>query len=250
MAPKTGNSNVTGASKLCVERALASGRRFALSPPVPRWTPLLPTPLLLACLCLGLVACGQEPPAEPPPPAPAAAGVAPLSTLAPSAIVLQRVADLELASLEADLQLERLGQEVQGQEVQGQGEGGARYQGPAPAEIAESTRPVDQSDPARLVSGALEAMARGDLAALARLSRTPAERPRLTDDDAADARRRYLAPAMAPTWSRVAAAIDAGRFEVVASEPAQVVVVVQVGGALGTYRISLRKDGDSWFMVG
>lgn len=190
------------------------------------------------------MACGQEPPAEPPPLAPAALEVAPLTSSAPAPLVLQRVAELEFASLEADLQLEPvLGQSDPARD-------GARYQGPAPAEIPESERPVDQSDPARLVAGALDAIARQDLAALARLSRTPGERPRLTEDDAADARRRYLAPAMAPTWSRVAAALEAGRYEVVASEPAQVVVVVQVGGALGTYRISLRKDGDSWFMVG
>ncbi|MBL4850655.1 MAG: hypothetical protein JKY65_34495, partial [Planctomycetes bacterium] len=125
---------------------------------------------------------------------------------------------------------------------------GATYQGPAPAFLAESERPLDQSSPERALRGALDALARQDLAALARLRRSPRSHPRLTEDDGADARRRFLSPSMAPTWKRIGAALQAGAFQVVTSSPGKAVVVVQVGGALGTYRISLHKDGDAWFM--
>ena len=195
----------------------------------------------LVAASLGLVACGQEPPVSPAVEPPAQAELAPVTTRAPEPQVLQRLAELQLEGLEPQAF------ESEGSLAASQARG---FQGPAPAAIAESAQPVDQSSPESLVTGAIDAIARQDVAALARLSRSSSERPSLTEDDAADARRRYLAPAMAPTWSRVAAALQAGRFEIQETAPTQVVVVVRVGGALGSYRISLRKNGDSWFMVG
>lgn len=192
-----------------------------------------------------VVGCGNDAPAPAPPvrPAPpAAAPLAPVTSAVADPLVVARIdelglAEVELPALDADSPKKTKGD----------------FQGPAPKVLADSASPIDQGSPERALRGALEAIVREDALALARLRRPRSSHPRLTEDDAADARRRFLSDSMAPTWKRISAALQRGAYEVVTSAkdssgPTQVVVVVQVGGALGSYRLSLYKDGDAWFM--
>jgi hypothetical protein len=189
-----------------------------------------------------VVGCGNEP-ALPAPEVrtPKAAPLAPITSVVADPLVVARIDELGLAEVE----LPALDAEAPPSQ--------AGYQGPAPRVIADSASPIDQSSPERALRGALDAIARSDAAALARLRRSPAKHPRLTEDDAADAQRRFLSDSMAPTWKRISQALQRGAYEVISSTqdttgPTKVVVVLQVGGALGSYRLSLYKDGDAWFM--
>lgn len=185
-------------------------------------------------------ACGNEPPLRVVPAGPRpAAPLAPITSAVPDPLVVAELAELGLEEIEPSLATKST-------------RSGA-FQGPAPKVVAESDLPIDQSSPERALRGALDALARRDVAALARLRRTPRDHPQLTEDDAADAQRRFLSPAMAPTWKRISAALQAGAYEILssskdASGPTRVQVVLKVGGALGSYRLSLYKDGDAWFM--
>lgn len=198
--------------------------------------------MAVSAVALLVAGCGNEP-APPASQAPLAdpAPLAPVTSAVADPLVVARIdelglAEVELPALDAPAPKSRGG-----------------FQGPAPKVIAESATPIDQSSPERALRGALDALARGDAAALARLRRPRAKHPQLTEDDAADARRRFLSDSMAPTWKRISEALQRGAYEVVSSTedstgPTKVVVVLQVGGALGSYRLSLYKDGDAWFM--
>lgn len=155
--------------------------------------------------------------------------------------VLAQLAELGLES--AQLPLEPRGDEAKAVE-RAKGD----YQGPAPKVIAESSRPIDRSAPRTLLSGALEAIARGDEAALARLVHSPTEQPSLTEDDAADARRRFLSSSIRPYWDRLSAAVAEGKIEVQGNEN-EAQVRVRVGGALGSVRIDLRRKEDGWSLA-
>jgi len=190
------------------------------------------------------VGCGNEPPLPAPEVPAAKAPLAPVTSAVADPLVVARIEELGLAEVELP------GLDFPGLDAPASQAG---FQGPAPKPVPESTQPIDQSTPERALRGALDAMARGDAAALARLRRSPASHPQLNEDDAADARRRFLSDAMAPTWKRISQALQRGAYEVVSSTedstgPTKVVVVLQVGGALGSYRLSLYKDGDAWFM--
>ncbi|MCO5166442.1 MAG: hypothetical protein M9894_08765 [Planctomycetes bacterium] len=126
----------------------------------------------------------------------------------------------------------------------------AAFGRPAPA-IAESTRPIDRTTPTTLLGSALEALAAADVAALARLSRPGGERPTLDEDDALDAERRFLAPAVQPYWRRVAGAARLGEVTVEPGPaPDEARLRIHVGGAAGAYLIRLRKRGDGWYLAG
>lgn len=127
--------------------------------------------------------------------------------------------------------------------------GAAGYQGPPPARVRESRLAIDRTSPRRLLAGTLRALAARDLSALARLSRDPQRHPHLSTDDAQDARRRFLAPAVRPYWTKVRQALQRGAFSV-RERGARATVRVEVGGAAGSYRIELRKKGDQWYLAG
>lgn len=130
------------------------------------------------------------------------------------------------------------------------GAGPVASRGPRPAPIAESTRRIDRSSPGALLSSALEALAATDVAALARLSRSRGQRPTLDEDDAFDAERRFLAPAVQPYWERVASAARAGEVTLRPGHgPDEALLEVRVGGAAGVYLIRLRKRGDEWYLA-
>jgi hypothetical protein len=123
----------------------------------------------------------------------------------------------------------------------------AAFQGPAPLPIAEPL-PMDRSSPRALLDGALAALAAKDPARLARLSRDRASHPQLTEDDAADAQRRFLSSASGAYWARIAEAVAAGRYRV--EDQGQTArVLVEVGGAAGTYRLELRQEDDGWYLA-
>ncbi len=218
-------------------RHLSFGAEVALWLPMGRWIKAL-------AVCAGallVVGCGNEPPLPAPKVQSANAPLAPVTSATADPLVIAQIEELGLAEVELPGLDARATKATQG------------FQGPAPKPIADSALPIDQSSPERALRGALDAMARGDAAALARLRRSPASHPQLTEDDAADARRRFLSDSMAPTWKRISQALQRGAYEVVSSTedttgPTKVVVVLQVGGALGSYRLSLYKDGDAWFM--
>lgn len=126
-----------------------------------------------------------------------------------------------------------------------------RGMGPAAAKIDESPRPIDRTTPDALLGSTIDALAAGDVAALARLSLPRAERPALDEDDAQDAQRRFLAPAVQPYWERVAVAARLGDVSIRAGHAAdEALLEVHVGGAAGAYLIRLRKRGDGWYLAG
>lgn len=126
----------------------------------------------------------------------------------------------------------------------------ASFGRPAPT-IGESARWIDRTTPTALLDSALAALAAEDVAALARLSRPRDERPSLDEDDALDAERRFLAPAVQPYWRRVVGAARLGEVSVRPGHaPDEALLEVHVGGAAGAYLIRLRKRGDGWYLAG
>ncbi len=89
-----------------------------------------------------------------------------------------------------------------------------RSQGPAPRLLPESPRRLARETPRALLASALDALAAKDVAALARLGRSPADKATLDEDDAADAERRFLSPAMRATWDRISVAVRKGAVQV------------------------------------
>jgi len=122
--------------------------------------------------------------------------------------------------------------------------------GPLAPSLDESSLFVDHTTPEGLLDGALQALQLKDVAALARLSRPPGERPSLNEDDAAQAERRFLGPATRSYWDRIAAAVSSGAFEVLDLEADRATVRVDVGGSAGVYVIQLRKVNDGWYLAG
>lgn len=119
---------------------------------------------------------------------------------------------------------------------------------PAPV-LAEPELVIKRATPKALLGDALQMVLAGeDIAALARLSRSKADRPQLTEDDAADARRRFLSPSMKVYWQKINKAVRAGSYKVV-EDGDEAEVLVDVGGAAGTYRVRLRKEGDAWYLA-
>ena len=89
------------------------------------------------------------------------------------------------------------------------------------------------------------------VAALARLSRAKEDEPVLDADDALDAERRFLAPAVQPYWRRVATAARLGDVSVEpGATPDEAVLRVHVGGAMGSYVIRVFRRGDGWYLAG
>ena len=126
-----------------------------------------------------------------------------------------------------------------------------RAMGPAAAKIDESPRAIDRTTPDALLGSAIDALAAGDVAALARLSLPRAEQPALDEDDAEDAQRRFLAPAVQPYWESVAVAARLGDVSLEAGHgPDEALLKIHVGGAVGVYLIRLRKRGDGWYLAG
>lgn len=124
-------------------------------------------------------------------------------------------------------------------------EADADYQGIGPAALPESSRRIDRTSPERLLDGALAALAARDVAALARLS---VDRARLTEDDAAAAQRRFLSSSVQPYWKRVRQAIAAGDMTVTADGD-RAYVDLEVGGAVGRYRIKLQRRSGGWYLA-
>lgn len=125
-----------------------------------------------------------------------------------------------------------------------------RSRGPAAPAIRESERAIPRESPRALLGGTLDAFADGDVAALARLSRSPATHPTLDVDDAAEAERRFLGPQTRPYWERISAAVRAGAFAVEHQDERTARIRVDVGGAAGAYVIELTKEGDAWYLSG
>jgi hypothetical protein len=200
-------------------------------------------PSAVVALAITLAGCG-----DPPGDDPARDGVAPVDTAGVattgSALDAEQVA--WLAQVEADgldgLELDP------GADVD---PAASRAMGPAAAKIDESPREIDRTTPDALLGSAIEALAAGDVAALARLSLPRAEQPALDEDDAADAQRRFLAPAVQPYWERVAVAARLGDVSIrTGRAPDEALLEIHVGGAAGAYLIRLRKRGDGWYLAG
>jgi hypothetical protein len=205
---------------------------------------------VFALLTLAVAGCGQTsapPPAMvvDPPPAVAedisttTAGVKSQSVVDPAVLTQLDALGLAEIGLELDAPLEL--EETSSDTSRG-------FQGPAPRTIPESKLPIDRRRPASLLQGTMAAMAAKDESALARLSRDRATHPTLNEDDAADARRRFLTPAIRPYWDRVRKALRAGEYEV-SVEGRSATLRMKVGGALGTTRIQLRQEDDGWYLA-
>ena len=195
-------------------------------------------PTLWLALCLS--GCGGEPQAPAPAPAPpaAAASAAPLSSAAVK-VLRAELAGLSLPELAAPSPATPT-EEARPNAPK------ASFQGPAPRPLAESARRLKQTTPRAALGSTLGALQARDTAALARLIRGPGSS--LTEDDALEVRQRFLSLAGRSYWARVATALRAGKFqiEVRASEAW---VSVSVGGAAGTYRIRMKKEGGTWFLA-
>lgn len=208
------------------------------------------TVALLAALLALPAGCGQGGPAGPagdvPPGGADAAPVASDAGLDPAARadVLAQAARTGLLALDA--------RALAPDAVPGAGDDAARARaalGPAAPPIAESLRPIDRRSPEALVGTALGALTAGDVAALARLGHPRWARPVLDADDADDARRRFLGPATRPAWERVARALAAGAARLEHTPGATTARLhVDVGGALGTQTIRLRREEDGWYL--
>lgn len=185
-----------------------------------------------------LVGCSDEHAAKPRPEV-GTAIAAPLrsSSVAAARSDLARMAPA-IATLDAALELEVAAPTAPREEE-------LACQGPAPTPLAESTRALDRSSPEALLTSTLSALAAKDLAALARAS---VARPRLTQDDAAAAERRFLSPAMQPYWKRVRAALASQEYDVVV-EGDRARVDLEVGGAAGRYRLELRRRAKGWYLA-
>jgi len=119
---------------------------------------------------------------------------------------------------------------------------------PAARHLEDSARPIEADSPEALVSGTLEAIAAGDLLALARALRGP--EGALTEDDTAAAELRFLAPSARAFWARVARAVEDGDVDWIDGEqPDEAWLVANVGGAAGSYRIRLRREGETWVLA-
>lgn len=116
--------------------------------------------------------------------------------------------------------------------------------------IPEPAAPIARETPAALLFSARALLAARDPAALARLVHSPAARPVLTEDDAAEARRRFLGPRTRDYWARLLGAAAEGGFTVVREDAGEALLRVEVGGAAGAYLLRLRREGDGWFLVG
>lgn len=201
------------------------------------------TSVTVACVVAALAGCGDGPgPRDPV----EREGVAPVDSGRVAAVASAGLTAQQLAWLE---QVEAEGfDELDPGPVD---DPRVRSFGPAPAPLPESPRPIDRSSPEALVRSALEALAAGDVAALARLSVSREERPTLDEDDAFDAERRFLAPAVQPYWERIASAVRAGEVTLRPGHaPDEALLEVRVEGAAGSYLIRLRKRGDGWYLAG
>ena len=98
------------------------------------------------------------------------------------------------------------------------------------------------------IESTLRALRGGDLLALAQATR-PAGAA-LSEEDAAEAERRFLSPAGRAYWGRIAAAVQRGAWSVVEEEPERVRLRVEVGGAAGAYLLELRRRGERWYLAG
>lgn len=119
--------------------------------------------------------------------------------------------------------------------------------------LPEPSAPIARATPEALLGSVRELLAARDLAdpaALARLVYSRGERPVLTEDDAAEVRRRFLGPRTRDYWARLLGAVDAGGFTVVHEDEREALLRVDVGGAAGSYLLRLRREGDEWFLVG
>ncbi len=193
-------------------------------------------PLLgLVCgLALITIGCGDAP--EDPP-----ADTAPVGSmiLAVPTAIAEAQAELQSLGLE-QVTFEPLAADVSPEAKR------VASEGPAAKPIAESRRRLDRSTPTALLNDALAALGRRDVPALARLSRAQGQ---LTQDDAADATRRFLSPAGTRYWGRIGDAVREGRVRV-QEDDAGAVITVEVGGAAGTYRVRMRREADGWYLAG
>ncbi|MEZ6187708.1 MAG: hypothetical protein R3F62_22200 [Planctomycetota bacterium] len=173
----------------------------------------------------------------PPPPG---AGVAPVvsEALAGRAPVAPVASSAALASLQR-LKLDALPLDL----------GSAAALGaPAARELDDSSRAIAHETPEALIEDTLAALAAGDVLALARALRGPGGA--LTEDDAARAELRFLAPSAQQFWGRVAEAVREGNVDWVPGEtPDEAWLVAHVGGAAGSYRIRLRREGEAWVLA-
>ena len=118
----------------------------------------------------------------------------------------------------------------------------------AAAPVADSPRKIEAESPQALVQGTLAAIAAGDALALARALRGPGGS--LTEDDAAAAELRFLSPSARAFWARVAQALEEGDVDWVDGEgPDEAWLIANVGGAAGSYRIKLRREGEAWVLA-
>jgi hypothetical protein len=172
-------------------------------------------------------------------------GVAPLDSSKVTLAVPSRL-DVAQAQAElADLALEQVAFDP----VEANPDRDRATQGRAPAKHPEPAEPLDRTSPSALLDDALGALKRGDVSALARLSRARGAHPQLTEDDAADAKRRFLSPAGTRYWGRIGEAAERGQVQI-QTDGAEALILVEVGGAAGTYRLRMTLLEDGWYFAG
>ncbi len=192
-------------------------------------------------ICLPLLAgCGGG--GEP---AGAADGVAPLDS---ARVVFAVPAKVDVAQAQAELADLALDQ-VAFDPVAPDADRDVASQGPAPRAYPEPAAPLDRTSPHALLTGALAALERGDVSALARLSRGRGAHPQLTEDDAADAERRFLSASGIRYWGRIGDAVQRGQVQI-QRDGAEALILVDVGGAAGSYRVRMKLQEDGWYFAG
>jgi len=120
--------------------------------------------------------------------------------------------------------------------------------GPPAPPLEPSPLDLRRDTPEAALESVLGAIAAGDPAALAALTEAPGAA--LDGDDAAAARRRFLGPQTRTYWDRIAQALAEGAYETLSEGPDAAVVRVHVGGAAGSYRLRLQREGDAWLLAG
>jgi len=115
--------------------------------------------------------------------------------------------------------------------------------------IEESATPLTNQNPIDLISGTLAAIERQDRAWLARVMKSNAAKPTLSEVDGLDAHRQFLWRSIAPRWNKVRASWTA-RTYTVSEDGASAEVRLEVGGNMGEDVIKLVRIGDTWFFEG
>jgi hypothetical protein len=121
--------------------------------------------------------------------------------------------------------------------------------GDPPPPAAEPDTQPDRSSPEALLRSVLSARNAADktLAFLARAELLTAGKARLDKLDEARAHRHFRMPAVGPLWSRIEAAVAAGRYRI-ETHDALATATFEVGGAAGTLTLSFEKVAGQWYL--